>query len=74
MILCNLFFWIVFFIDLLFRDLIRSFLIFGNSFSFMLIFIELNFMISFFLSSLKCFFQILIMFFIFILCLFVKIF
>ena len=49
----------------MFFDLMRSFLIFKNSSSLVLIFIELNFIISFFLNSSKCFFQIFIIFVIF---------
>ena len=64
--------YIVFFFDSMFFDLMRNFLIFENFFSFVLVFIELNFIISFFLNLSKCFFQILIIFFVFVLCLFVK--
>ena len=66
-------FYIVFFLDLMFFDLMRSFLIFGNSSSLVFIFIELNFIISFFLNPLKYFFQIFMMFAIFALYFFVKI-
>ena len=67
-------FCIVCFFVSIFFDLIRSFLVLRNSFSLVLVFIELNFKISFFLSLSKCFFQIFKIFVIFALCLFVKIF
>ena len=66
--------FIVFFSDLISFNLIRNFLIFGNFFSLVFIFIELNLKISSFLSSLKCFFQTFKIFVVFALYFFVKIF
>ena len=47
---------IIFFFDSMFLNLMRNFLILENSSSFIFIFIKLNSIILFFLSSLKCFF------------------
>ena len=44
------------FFDSVFFDLMRSFLILRNSSSLVFVFMKLNLMISFFLSSSKCFF------------------
>ena len=61
MIYCNFFFEFCFilyrfFFDSMLFDLMRNFLIFENSFSLVLVFIKLDFIISLFLSSSKCFF------------------